>query len=688
MTDRVSTSDVATALRVRDRSISWGRSFAEFLGLSSLAIAQPILAPFGADAGSFVTARASGLDIVVFALAVVVVPPALIWLVERLIGLFGRTASLWFHRLSIVGLVAIFASKGLRDALGLAPAAVVALAIGVGVVMLVERFETARQFLGFLAFAPLLFLVFFFMTPVNRLLITNNPPAGGELATHGELPPIVMIVLDELPLDSLLDGSGNIDSDAFPGLAALAQDATFARNHTTVAPNTAVAVPSILTGLYPTSQNDLATGGDHPRNLFTLLGGSYAMRAGEHVTHMCPDSYCETPQAKDTDRSPPLVSLFESTARLVKGTLLPFDRRPHGIDPHGIDPGARFRWLDEFPVDEGGMPTLNYLHSMLPHEDWNRLPNGQEHDAPNPPLGMNGLLMRDDPASVQVVRQRHLLQTAYADSLVADTLDTLREDGLYDESLIIVTSDHGVSFRPGEPARPVSDDNKDDIFWTPLLIKAPHQDKPVVIDTPTASIDVLPTIVDLLGVDVDWDFDGQSIFGPPRKDDWSPHVIAWKPDSAVPADDGFVYADGPAGHDEVVESKALDYGPDTDLRFWRWGDFGDLVGEKVDDLEVAADGASTVVLDDPARFDSVDLAAPVLPLFVSGQISGSGPDAVAVSVNGVIGGWFDTSDPTGTDGSTAFHVLVPPQLLQDGANVIDVYRIDDNDGEPVLVPTR
>ncbi len=79
-------------------------------------------------------------------------------------------------------------------------------------------------------------------------------------------------------------------------------------------------------------------------------------------------------------------------------------------------------------------------------------------------------------------------------------------------------------------------------MWTPLLIKAPHQHEPQVIDTPTASIDVLPTIIDLLDVNVDWDLDGQ------------------------------------AGYSTVIQSRALDYGPEWDLRFWRYGRLGDLVG--------------------------------------------------------------------------------------------------------------
>ena len=67
------------------------------------------------------------------------------------------------------------------------------------------------------------------------------PPGG---------PPIVMVVFDQLPLTSLLSESGGIDP-RYPNFAALADDATWFRNATTVAELTGWAMPALTSGSSP-----------------------------------------------------------------------------------------------------------------------------------------------------------------------------------------------------------------------------------------------------------------------------------------------------------------------------------------------------------------------------------------------------------------------------------------------------
>ena len=61
---------------------------------------------------------------------------------------------------------------------------------------------------------------------------------------------VVLLALDELPIGSLLDGSGHVDAGLFPNFAALERTSTSYRNMSTVAPYTELAVPAILTGQY------------------------------------------------------------------------------------------------------------------------------------------------------------------------------------------------------------------------------------------------------------------------------------------------------------------------------------------------------------------------------------------------------------------------------------------------------
>ncbi len=78
---------------------------------------------------------------------------------------------------------------------------------------------------------------------------------------------------------------------------------------------------------------------------------------------------------------------------------------------------------------------------------------------------------------------------------------------------MVVTADHGVSFRAGQPRRLATHENFPDIASVPMFVKAPGQAEGRVDDSPVRTIDVLPTIADLLELRSGWDFDGRSARG-------------------------------------------------------------------------------------------------------------------------------------------------------------------------------
>ncbi len=69
------------------RLLQRGLELLELLGLCGLAVAQPVLAVFGAAPDYFVFEGASRSDIVVFALAVGLAPALLLWALVQLVGL-------------------------------------------------------------------------------------------------------------------------------------------------------------------------------------------------------------------------------------------------------------------------------------------------------------------------------------------------------------------------------------------------------------------------------------------------------------------------------------------------------------------------------------------------------------------------------------------------------------------------
>ena len=109
--------------------------------------------------------------------------------------------------------------------------------------------------------------------------------------------------------------------------------------------------------------------------------------------------------------------------------------------------------------------------------------------------------------------QRHLLQLGYANTVLARIVARLRATGLYDRALLVVTADHGVSFRAGQKRRPLSPANLEDIAYVPLFVKLPHQTRGRVVRRPSRNTDIVPTIAAALGVRVPWHVDGHSLLG-------------------------------------------------------------------------------------------------------------------------------------------------------------------------------
>ena len=64
-----------------------------------------------------------------------------------------------------------------------------------------------------------------------------------------------------------------------------------------------------------------------------------------------------------------------------------------------------------------------------------------------------GSVLKSDPWLPVILQQRHLLQAGFTDRFIGNLIDRLQAQGIYEESLIIVTADHGSSFRHGMPRR-------------------------------------------------------------------------------------------------------------------------------------------------------------------------------------------------------------------------------------------
>jgi arylsulfatase A-like enzyme len=101
----------------------------------------------------------------------------------------------------------------------------------------------------------------------------------------------------------------------------------------------------------------------------------------------------------------------------------------------------------------------------------------------------------------------------FVDREVSHVLDRLDRVGLLRGALVVVTADHGIGFDVGAPdRRTVSQANIGEVAPVPFFVKASGQPKGRVDRAYVHTIDVVPTIADLMNLRPVWPMHGRSVF--------------------------------------------------------------------------------------------------------------------------------------------------------------------------------
>ena len=281
---------------------------------------------------------------------------------------------------------------------------------------------------------------------------------------------MVLLVLDEFPGDSLLDRSGAIDSGRFPNFAALAGDSTWFRNAASSTDSTTKAVPLILDGVRPVPGTAPEVR-DHPLPLF----GSG--RPGATGSGLREGTASAAPSVRGTGSMP-------------SGDHPPPQRRP----PEASSVRARDRPQLALPRSDSARAAPA---RALPVSPQARTRDGARDLVPN----MNGLRGFGHPYLTRHNEQRYLLQLGFVDRLLGRLLRQLKRMAIYDDTMVVVTADHGFAAQVGvDTRRSVNDANVEEPTPVPLLVKAPGQRRSRVNDAYAQTLDVTPTIADVLNV--------------------------------------------------------------------------------------------------------------------------------------------------------------------------------------------
>jgi hypothetical protein len=688
-------------------------SFLHLAVLSAFALAQPLFNLLSDNPEFFAARGSTAMDIIVFALLLVVLPPALLLGIELLVGLAGPQARLGAHLVLMALLAGIVFVQALEDAFGASDFVLIAiaLALGAGAAALYARAEPVRSFLTVLSPAPLVFLILFlFISPVSKITLAGE--ASAKSIDGIEPIPVVMVVFDELPGISLLDADDEVDPVRYPGFAQLAKDGTWFPNAHSIYDSTSKAVPAIMDGDYP-QKGVLPTSSEHPNSIFALLGKSHTMNVSEEATTVCPRDLCKDARLDEPflDR---LGSMTEDVGLVYAHVVAPPDIEAdlpsvsetwgefggEGSGQGEVSGDVSVSDEEEPTAKEGKKatlaalksdrnekfdawvagirkrprPSLNFKHALLPHVPWKYLPTGQRYNAaagdPIPGLSRQSY---PDATQVEQLQMRHLLQLGYADLKVEQLIAHLKEIGIYDEALVIVTADHGVAFQQGLfDRRKAKRATLAEISPVPLFVKLPGQERGRVNPAIVETTDIVPTISDVLNIDAP-DTDGKSAFG---------GVVARRDEVKVlPRDfSDWIRVDGQAFKAEkqaLVDRKVALFGSGADGpdRIYRVGPNRELVGEPVSSLPAGGASGATVSLTDPDAYDDVDLEGPVLPVWVTGKVSGGdGSLDVAIAVNGVVRAVSNTFRLANGD-EDLIAALIPPSSLRAGRNTVEIYEV-------------
>ena len=282
--------------------------------------------------------------------------------------------------------------------------------------------------------------------------------------------PIILISIDTLRADRLpVYGYTELDT---PAIDALAADGVVFEHAYSHAPQTLPAHTSMFTGKLPVEhavRDNLGFSVDDEETLLPDLLAAQGYVSAAVVSSYVLRTEVGLARAFDVyDDKMPVASPGMSIGQVQRD----------GADSLAVAE----RWLDT----TGASPFFLFLHLYDPHKPYSP-PDRFAHYGP-----YNG-------------------EIAYADEIVGQLFDSLRARGLYDDALIILLSDHGEGLADhGEEEHGIF--LYDEAIRVPFIVKQPgSRAAGLRVPNPVQHIDLLPTLLDLVGAEPIAELRGRSL---------------------------------------------------------------------------------------------------------------------------------------------------------------------------------
>ena len=371
---------------------------------------------------------------------------------------------------------------------------------------------------------------------------------GGNPRQSSEKPNVLMLVFDTLSARHMsLHGYPRATT---PNLARFAERAFVYHNHYAAGNFTSPGTASLLTGVYPwqhraVNLNGIVSQTYIDQNIFSLVNASYHTAAythnplaalflnqfAEHIDQyhaMRELSLAGEVYSDRVGKSQFPVAFWSET--MLRGTdhFLPasllvstLEKGIQNLRVRGIESSLREKYPRGIPYNYKGMhllledamdwireqvlaypqPYLAYYHLWPPHDPY--LPSADYIDIFNdgmkwPEKAENFFSLHEPGATINQSRQQYDEYLAYVDFEFGRLVGMLERGGALDNTMLVVTSDHGELFERGLLGH-LNSTLYQDLLRVPLLISLPKQAGRQDIYTPTSCIDLLPTILQITG---------------------------------------------------------------------------------------------------------------------------------------------------------------------------------------------
>ncbi len=370
---------------------------------------------------------------------------------------------------------------------------------------------------------PVVLVAAVFLIASGRYLASRRPPDRRPTKTTGSAPisltttsseakqlraslkdaNVIILVLDAARADHF--GCYGYPRETTPNTDRIAGASLVFEQHFSQFPHTRSSTSSLFTGQYPDTHGVIAMEGELS-NDFTL---EQAMRSAGFETAFISTSVVASPVMGIGDD-------FDYVSARTRG--------PGGVGRTGTtrrNPGEVLaelpKWLDE----RKGKRFYAYIHFLQPHQPYNAPEEMQQLFANSKPpnLWQGGFVYPEIKRAFtkkpkMPARKNANLYDAnlrYGDSGVGELEKILAERNLLDNTLLIITSDHGEAF--GEHGYLGHREGLyDEHVHIPLVIRFPGGKTPVGrVRALSETVDILPTILDLFALPIPSTVQGKSL---------------------------------------------------------------------------------------------------------------------------------------------------------------------------------